>query len=131
MVTRQAPRSRRSAASKPREARAPRRHLSVWLAIGVIVAVAAVTYANSLSGRFIFDDVPSIERNESIRQIGALARIMSPPRETPVAGRPIVNLSLAINYGLGGFELAGYHLWNLAIHVAAALTLFGIVRRTL
>jgi hypothetical protein len=46
-------------------------------------------------------------------------------------GRPILNLSLALNYALGGANVRGYHVFNLAIHVLAALTLMGIVRRTL
>ena len=43
----------------------------------------------------------------------------------------MVNLSLAINYALGGMATWGYHALNLAIHILAGLTLFGVVRRTL
>jgi hypothetical protein len=56
---------------------------------------------------------------------------LSPPRDTPVAGRPLVNLSFALNYRAGGLEVHGYDFANIAIHVAAALVLFGIVRRML
>ena len=42
----------------------------------------------------------------------------------------MLNLSLALNYAVGGCDVLGYHLTNLAIHLAAALLLFGIVRRT-
>jgi tetratricopeptide (TPR) repeat protein len=45
--------------------------------------------------------------------------------------RPIVGWSFALNYALGGTNTWGYHAVNLAIHVAAALVLFGIVRRSL
>ena len=48
-----------------------------------------------------------------------------------VGGRPLLNLSFAINYALGGDSPFGYHLANLAIHALAALVLLGIVRRTL
>ena len=51
-------------------------------------------------------------------------------RSTAV-GRPVLNLSLAINYALGGLNVEGYHVVNLAIHILAALALFGLVRRTL
>jgi hypothetical protein len=57
--------------------------------------------------------------------------VLSPPRATPVAGRPLVNLSFALNYALGGLDVRGYHLFNVGIHLLAALILFGIVRRTL
>jgi tetratricopeptide (TPR) repeat protein len=43
----------------------------------------------------------------------------------------VVNLSLAINYALGGTGVWGYHAFNLVVHILAALTLFGVVRRTL
>ena len=42
-----------------------------------------------------------------------------------------MNLSFAINYALGGLDVRGFHAANLAIHLASALLLFGIVRRTL
>jgi protein O-mannosyl-transferase len=43
----------------------------------------------------------------------------------------LVALTFAWNYRLGGLEVRGYHLANIAIHVGSALLLFGIVRRTL
>ena len=67
--------------------------------------------------------------NPSIR--GSFADSLVPPLETPVAGRPIVNASLALNYGINALDPTGYHLWNLAVHIASALLLFAIVRRTL
>src|SRR5206468_3019554 len=51
-------------------------------------------------------------------------------RELPTAGRPLVNVSFAINYALGGLNVVGYHVLNVALHVLCALLIFGIVRRT-
>jgi protein O-mannosyl-transferase len=48
-----------------------------------------------------------------------------------VEGRPLINLSLAINYALGGYDVWGYHALNLTVHILAGLTLLGIERRTL
>ena len=42
-----------------------------------------------------------------------------------------MNLSLAINFALGGFDVRGYHLWNIAMHLLCTTLLFGCVRRTL
>jgi len=95
-----------------------------------VVAGIAV-YLNSLSGPFVFDDQSAILDNPTIRQLSPLSVPLSPPQNKPVARRPIVNLSLAVNYAAGGLEVRGYRLTNLAIHLFAALTLFGIVRRTL
>ena len=70
------------------------------------------------------------ERHQQIRDLTSAA-VLSPERELPVAGRPVVNVSFALNYLLGGLNLIGYRVVNIAIHVTAALLLFGIVRRTL
>src|SRR5690606_26507746 len=55
------------------------------------------------------------------------------PPETNVTaqGRPLLNLSLAINHAIGGTAVEGYHAVNLLIHVSAGLLLLGLVRRTL
>ncbi|MDP7162787.1 MAG: tetratricopeptide repeat protein, partial [Phycisphaerae bacterium] len=37
----------------------------------------------------------------------------------------------AVNYAIGGLDVRGYHVFNLAVHILAALTLFGVIRRTL
>lgn len=92
----------------------------------LIVLAGALAYANSLQGPFIFDDRPAIIDNVSIR---SFSTAWHPDRQTPVAGRPIANLSFAINYALGGHSVEGYHVANVAIHVLAALALFGVLRR--
>jgi hypothetical protein len=89
------------------------------------------TFWNSVNGPFIWDDQISIVSNPTIRHLWPLSDPLSPPRETPVAGRPRVNLSFAINYALGGVAETGYHVGNVSVHIACALLLFGIVRRTL
>ncbi len=52
------------------------------------------------------------------------------PSLVPSQG-PDSALSLMANYRLDGLKTRGYHLVNLTIHLLAALTLFGLVRRTL
>ena len=104
---------------------------AVWLSGGLIVAAALAVYANSLSGVFIYDDPSSIADNASIRNLTAVGDVLSPPRDgQTVSGRPVLNLSLAINYALGGTSTWGYHATNLAIHIFNAILLLGILRRT-
>jgi len=101
------------------------------LAGGVIVLAGAAAYHNSFGGVFVYDDITSIVENETIRQLWPIERVLSPPRSgETVGGRPLLNLSLAINYALGGLNVWGYHAVNLAIHIMAALLMFGILRRT-
>jgi tetratricopeptide (TPR) repeat protein len=56
---------------------------------------------------------------------------MNPPPQLPTSARPLVNLSFAINYQLGGLNPIGYHAVNVAIHFLTALLLWAIARRTL
>src|SRR5580658_5542516 len=105
-----------------------------WILISaaLIVAAGLAAYHNSFHGPLIFDDTLAITDNPSIRRISDLGDILAPPHDAATAqGRPVLNLSLAINYALGGVDPAGYHYGNLLIHLAAGLALFGIIRRTL
>jgi tetratricopeptide (TPR) repeat protein len=98
---------------------------------GVIAGAAILTYINNLSGPFILDDQAAIVANRQIRDLWNVGAILSTGQNTSVAGRPLVNLSLAINYAMGGLGVAGYHVWNIAIHALCALAAFGVIRRTL
>jgi hypothetical protein len=106
---------------------------AIWLAVACLVGAILAAYHNSFSGPFVFDDGPAILGNPTIRHLSALGEVLSPPREAgqTVGGRPMVNLSLAVNYALGGEDVRGYHIFNLIVHTLGALALFGIVRRTL
>ncbi len=101
----------------------------ILAAIGLVAATFAA-YQNSFSGPFIFDDLPAIADNVTIRQLWAPAA-WSPPAHSTVSGRPVVNFSLAISHAISGSQPWGYHLLNLGIHLLAGLTLFGVIRRTL
>jgi len=98
----------------------------------VILLAGLAAYHGSLDGPFIFDDLESIIHNPSIRQLGDPAAMLTPPDGgRTVHGRPILNVSLALNYAIGGTGVFGYHALNLLIHLLAAVILFGLVRRTL
>jgi tetratricopeptide (TPR) repeat protein len=103
------------------------------LAAALIVVAALVAYANTFRAPFIFDDIASIVDNPTIRQLWPPGPAVSPPQGWgfTVSGRPLLNLSLAINHALSGIDVWSYHALNLLIHVLAGLTLFGISRRTL
>ena len=108
------------------------RHAAGLAAAVVVVAlVAFVVYGNSLHVPFLLDDEVTILANPSIRHLGDLGAVLQPPTHVFSAGRPLLNLTFALNYAFGGTSEAGYHAVNVLIHVLAALVLFGIVRRTL
>jgi len=104
-----------------------------FLPFVVVIAAGLLAYQNSFTGGFFDDDFGSIPENPTIRRLWPIWQPLSPPHRgwLTVEGRPLINLSLAVNYALGGYHVWGYHALNLAVHILAGLTLFGIVRRTL
>jgi hypothetical protein len=101
------------------------------LAVAGILTLAALgAYWNSFNVPLLFDDSWAITDNPSIRHLGRIGDVLSPPTATTVA-RPMLNLTFALNYAWGGLSVRGYHAVNLLIHVCAGLTLLGLVRRTL
>jgi Flp pilus assembly protein TadD len=97
----------------------------------LLIAAAAVCYANALRAPFVFDDYGSIADNGHVRQLWPLTVSMSAPPQSALAGRPIAAVTFALTYAVGGLDPAWHRTLNLLIHVAAALLLYGIVRRTL
>jgi len=104
-----------------------------WLAAGAIVLGGLAAYHNGFGGPFVFDDEQSILENPSIRHLGHLAEVLATPPGTgyTISGRPLANLTLALNYALSGLDVGSYHWLNFAIHVGAGMVLLGIIRRTL
>jgi tetratricopeptide (TPR) repeat protein len=106
--------------------------LAVALCPLLVIAAAFAAYHNSFSGPFVFDDIAAIVENPSIRHLWPITQAMLPPLGSAGAnGRPMVNLSLAVNYALGGTNVVGYHVVNLLLHIAVALVLFSLLLRTL
>src|SRR5580700_4899022 len=105
------------------------RPMPKWLPPLVLAIAAAIPYLNTLKAPLLWDDQSSITANDTIRNLWP-PPLWAPP-DSVVAGRPVVCLTVAINYAISGFDTWSYHLLNLAIHVGCALTLFGLIRRTL
>lgn len=101
-----------------------------WAGAG-LAAVIWLAYAGSFSGPLVLDDTVTIGANPSLHRLWPLGPVLAPPPEIPSSGRPLLNLTFALNYAVGGTTVRGYHVVNFLIHLAAAVALFGVVRRTL
>ncbi len=108
----------------------PRARFPSWLAPLALTFAVALVYANSLSAPFLFDDAGAVLGNPTIRNLASFAVFNPPADGSTTTGRPVVNFSYALNYALGGEHVVGYRVVNVAIHALAALTLFGLLRRT-
>ena len=109
----------------------PRHAATSFQVAGILLLIAAVfaAWANSFAGPFVFDDLPSLLDNPSIHQLST--GLFPPGGGLTVSGRPVLNLTFALNYALSREAVGSYHAVNLGIHLLAALTLFGLIRRTL
>lgn len=101
------------------------------IAAFVLVATAFALYANTLASPFLFDDKPSILENPFMESLWPLSQAFGAPPGGGSSGRPLVSLSLAINYAIGAREVLGYHLFNVGTLALGALALFGLLRRCL
>lgn len=97
------------------------------LILGVLAA-----YRNALRTPFVLDDGDAITENLTIRHLLRSWDVFAAKNAgATVAGRPVLNVSLAVNYAVSGERVWSYHALNILIHCLAGCALFGLVRRTL
>ncbi|MDX1946787.1 MAG: tetratricopeptide repeat protein [Pirellulaceae bacterium] len=99
----------------------------VLVLAALLVAAVLAAYSNCWRVPFQFDDFDNIVGNEAIRTLIVPAEVDN----RLMKRRPVGRWSLWASYATGGLNLANLHLGNVAIHLAATLALFGLVRRTL
>ena len=98
----------------------------------VLFVVSCIVYANSLDGEFIYDDIHLISTNPDLRSLWPPDWLLpTDDMHETVNSRPGASCTLARNYAIGGREVPGYRLFNLAVHMLCGLALYGVVRRTL
>ena len=93
------------------------------IAIFLIAAIAAIIYSNSFDCSFHFDDQHAIVENYAIHRFD-LKEIFSS------SNRPVLDLTLAINYHFGKLNVFGYHLVNLLLHISNGIMLYFILFQT-
>src|SRR5215468_7877819 len=115
--------ARQPAAAAPQTAgmRVPQRAL---LAPVLVVALGAVLYANSFTIPFLFDDYFEIRSNPAVKTVAPLLEYLQRSRGIPA-------LSFALNYQWHGFDVWGFHLVNVIIHIVNAMLVYAFVLRTL
>jgi len=108
---------------------------TVWLiAVGLVAAAAVgIASANALDAAFVFDDEVSLVDNSSIRRLWPLRDVLVTKAEGGRThdSRPLLNLSLALDYAAHGLWRPGFRLVNLAIHLGNVLLVFDVTRRIL
>jgi hypothetical protein len=91
---------------------------------GVILAILAVlAYSNSFHAPFILDDA-WITGNSVIHDPGSF---FTTDGYAEFPNRVVGYFTLALNYYFGGENVVGYHVVNLAIHIANGLLVYALV----
>ncbi|MBP7830788.1 MAG: hypothetical protein KA248_12825, partial [Kiritimatiellae bacterium] len=108
---------------------------SNWIAPALIVFIAVLVYGRTLDIPFYLDDEWNLLANPSVRDWRDWFSVLTPPpikeEWITLARRPFINVTYAFNYALGGYHPAGYHLFNIAVHILNGLLLYALLMRTL
>lgn len=101
---------------------------TLWTIL-IALAVVIATYWSGLYGGFFFDDHPNILQVEGIRLSSISSESIKQAMAsgtTGVLGRPVSQLSFAINYFLHGPDPFAFKITNLVIHCLNAVLVFFI-----
>ena len=99
-------------------------HLKTLLWLGLL---ALLPYVNVLQNGFVWDDKVFILDNYPLRQPFLL--FSSPPHTIFLGSRPVMFLSLALDYRIWGLNPAGFHLTNLLLHALNVLLVYFLALR--
>jgi len=101
--------------------------------IAAIIILGFTIYANSLNGKFVWDDYGLIKENAHIKDWRYLPKIIkedfgSTGETKSNFYRPLQMIAHMIDYSLCGFNVQGYHLTSILLHILTALSLYFFVR---
>jgi tetratricopeptide (TPR) repeat protein len=103
-----------------------------FLVVAAAAILAVFVYTDALPGPFVFDDEANITDNRHIRMTAlSWDEAYAAAFKSPIANRPVANLSLALNYFFNGYNVVGFRFVNLLIHITNGFLLFALARVTL
>ncbi|MDP2156743.1 MAG: tetratricopeptide repeat protein, partial [Nitrospirota bacterium] len=86
-----------------------------------IVLLGILIYSSTLQAPFIFDDRHVITENQATKSLPLALQNVS-------SNRYVGYLSFALNYSYGRLDVRGYHITNIAIHIANAILLYVLLQ---
>ncbi len=95
---------------------------SARVAVGSLLLLGILAYANVFGGTFLFDDRAAILGDPRLDSPAAFAR------QVFTAIRPLAKATFLLDRSLYGTRPAGYHLLNLLLHLASGVLVYGILR---
>lgn len=102
------------------------------LLLFLLVAFVFIIYSSSIKGPFVFDDVINIRDNPHIRLTQLTHNgIVRAGFKSPCQRRPLANISFALNYYFNRYDVTGYHVVNILMHMITGIILFYFIKITL
>jgi hypothetical protein len=102
------------------------------LLLFLLAVVIILIYAETLTSPFILDDIHNIRDNPHIRvPFLSFKNLAWAGFQSPLANRPVANISFALNYYFHGYNLVGFHVVNILIHIASGIFLYLLVQATI
>ncbi|MBN2419477.1 MAG: tetratricopeptide repeat protein [Deltaproteobacteria bacterium] len=101
---------------------ASRYHL---IAAFAIFFIGIVIYFNTFSAPFVFDDAITITENRHVRLTHLdIKSIFNVGLKSLASKRPVANISFALNYYFGQYNVTGYHAVNIIIHLLNGILVY-------
>jgi len=121
------------AKDRPRRERHGDRDATVFL---ILILLASLPYVNSLANSFVYDDRQQVLENPYVHSFRYLGRIFGSTvwsfegaQGVTNYYRPLMTFAYLIGYKIYGRIPFGFHLMNLALHVAVVLLVFLLTER--
>jgi Flp pilus assembly protein TadD len=96
-----------------------------------LALIVILIYTNTLGSPFVFDSRNNIETNPHIRLSKiTLNGLAEAAFKNPLKQRPLSNISFALNYYLHGYNVVGFHVVNILIHISTGFLLYFFVKST-
>jgi Flp pilus assembly protein TadD len=108
-------------------------HLKFLAILLLFTALGFSIYSNTLDSPFVFDDLARIKENPYIHltQLNFKDILKVGFSKRSSKNRPIGNISFALNYYFHKYDLRGYHVVNIIIHVLTGFFLYWFLKITL
>ena len=110
----------------------PAKKTVMLASVVLIIILGLAVYANSLNGKFIYDDGALIERNMVIKDLSVLPKVFTEDIGKPAGVkyayyRPLQMVTYAIDYFIWKSNPFGYHLTSVLLHILVALCIYWLI----
>jgi Flp pilus assembly protein TadD len=100
-------------------------------ALFLLCVVGLIAFGNAFPNSFHFDDIVGVARNPAIRDLKNIPAYFTDPTTFGLGRtrewRPILQITYALNYFIGGLNPAVFRTFNFLFHIGTAFLIFLIV----